>query len=494
MSTQRSSFRSVLLRSVLVGALPLLSIAGCPLFPQDNTNNNTNNNTNGNVNGNTNDNANDNTDERGDSGLTGKFIGSERCSLCHNNTHSDWSETLHSRALESLEAIGQDKNEDCIGCHTVGFGEDGGFVDRKTTNALAGVGCEACHGAARDHAENVADESLRPTINIAASVCGRCHTDSHHPNFEDWSDSKHAAVEPELVPRFAAGSSLNSCGKCHSGDYFYHAIIKGETVDDNFLEGKTSEEMNGITCAVCHNPHAKTGNAATPEDGRDYQLRYPQIKYTEPSVSLADATDPTRFNLCGQCHHSRERVWTDSSREPHPSDQVNVFFGELPVPDSDPTPIVPVRASVHLNASEQCSTCHVYRAPATELNPTVSGHTFAVNLDACAECHGTREIGEAKLAALRIELEGRAEEVHVALEAWGADNDVQGLGELSWEYTSEGGPDADGQALIPDDIKKARYIYYYVIAGGGNGVHNPDFVRDALIHALDYATNAPDVP
>jgi hypothetical protein len=31
---------------------------------------------------------------------------------------------------------------------------------------------------------------------------------------------------------------------------------------------------------------------------------------------------------------------------------------------------------------------------------------------------------------------------------------------------------------------------YGVIQGGGNGAHNPDFVRDALITALAYAEDA----
>lgn len=426
---------------------------------------------------------------KGNSGLTGKFAGSERCSLCHANVHDDWSETLHGKALETLEEIGQGTNADCLPCHTVGFGESGGFVDRATTDALAGVGCESCHGPSAEHANNVNDASLRPPVDISANVCGVCHQGDHHPNFEDFSMSKHAMVQPSLVPRFASGSSLSSCGKCHSGDYFYRAVIKGEDVPDDLLSGLEADEMNGITCAVCHNPHARTGNAANPEEGRDYQLRFAQVKFTTPSVKLSDATNPERFNLCGQCHHSRERVWTDTSREPHPSDQVNVFFGELPVPDDQPEPIVTPRISVHLNTSEQCSTCHVVReAPIEGAAPAVSGHTFEVNFAGCAECHGSKEAAEALFNGLTVEIELRAERVKDALDAWATDN---GKDDLYWEYTSEGGPDDAEQAKIPDDIKKARYIYYYVIAGGGNGVHNPDFVRDALITALEYATMAP---
>ena len=458
--------------------LVFFSGQGCPIdisiiFPPANNNGNGNNN---NVNGN--------------SAVTGQFAGAQRCSQCHQNIHTDWTSTLHSKALETLEKIGQGKNASCLGCHTVGFGQTGGFVDRATTNALAGVQCENCHGPGADHANNVNDASKRPPVSIAASICGTCHTGEHHPNFEDWQMSKHGAVEPELVTRFAAGTSLSSCGKCHSGDYYYNVILKGGTYPDNSLTGKTSEQMNAITCAICHNPHAKTGKAATPEDGRDYQLRYDQIKYTTPTNTLTAAQDPTRFNICGQCHHARSVVWTDSSREPHPSDQVNVFFGEMPLPDANQTPIIPSRPSVHLNCAEQCSTCHVARKPIEEgVAPAVSGHKFEVTYIGCVQCHGSEAAAEAKLNGLKSEIEFRLELVEEALNAWTADA-MRGNG-LFWEYTSEGGPGASDQAKIPDAIKKARFIYYYVKAGGGNGVHNPDYVREGLMLAREYAETAP---
>lgn len=474
------------LRRLAVFLAPALAVAlvgGCPQLNQ-NTNENTNNN---------NSNSNGNSTVKGNSGLTGKFVGSERCSACHANIHTDWTNTLHAGALETLEKIGQDKNAECVGCHVVGFGEPGGFVDRATTNALAGVGCEACHGGAADHANNASDKSLRPKINLGADVCGKCHTDSHHPNFEDWQTSKHAtSIEASQVTAWAAGTAgnLTNCGKCHSGDYFYYAIIKGETIADDFLKGKTKEQMTPVTCAICHNPHAKTGNASTPEDGRDYQLRFPEVKFTTPTNTLAAAQDASRFNLCGQCHHARDRVWTETSREPHPSDQVNVFFGEMPLPNGKPTPLVVSRVSVHLNAPDQCATCHVARKPfESELAPTVSGHTFEPNFAGCASdtlhCHPTEAIAEAKFDGLKVEIDQLLANALAALDGWTTRYGT------SWKYSSDGGPNTAGQAKIPDAIKQARYLYYYVDEGGGNGIHNPDYVRDALKNAISLANGAP---
>jgi hypothetical protein len=85
---------------------------------------------------------------------------------------------------------------------------------------------------------------------------------------------------------------------------------------------------------------------------------------------------------------------------------------------------------------------------------------------------------------------------------------LQTNGAVIWEYTTPGGliwqtnsfgfvtgwtlvdqvnftgPDAAGQALIPDNIKKARFNLYLVVNDGSFGIHNPDFAR-ALLDAAE---------
>lgn len=34
----------------------------------------------------------------------------------------------------------------CVGCHTTGYGQPGGFVSLAKTPTLVGIQCEACHG------------------------------------------------------------------------------------------------------------------------------------------------------------------------------------------------------------------------------------------------------------------------------------------------------------------------------------------------------------
>jgi formate-dependent nitrite reductase cytochrome c552 subunit len=472
-----SLFRSATLGLPLVACVMLMT--GCFLFaPQEPNDTNDVNDVNE-----PND-ANDANEPPGNSGLTGAFIGSTACSLCHRTTHTNWSETMHATALESLEAIGQGENPICLPCHTVGLGEDGGFVDRATTNDLAGVGCESCHGPGRAHVENIEDEDARPVVSIAYTLCGECHTDTHHPTVDDFELSAHAEPNEEVEAEILAGDEgrIGTCGVCHIGDVFYLQNIKNETLSDDYFVGET--ELHGITCAICHDPHQKTGNAAEPEEGRDYQLRFAQVKTPIPTNTIEAATDPTRFNICGQCHHARDRTWTAGSRPPHHSNQSNVYIGEMPMPDGEEEePLIPSRVSVHSFAREQCATCHMYRQPfESEEVPTVSGHSFEVNFNSCATsgCHPSQAQAEQVFATLEAEFETRVADVRAALDAWG-----------DWDYTSEGGPDADGQDLIPDEIKQARFLLYYAEVDGSRGMHNPAYVRDLLIEALDLVESLP---
>ena len=412
-------------------------------------------------------------DGTGDSGVTGDYIGATTCALCHSQLHDGWLATKHAKSLESLEAIGQDTNTLCLGCHTVGFGKAGGFVNRATTNSLAGVQCESCHGAGRDHRENVADRSLRPPVDISSDVCSQCHNPFHHTLFAEWQASTHSTVTESAAEDFAAGVLLNVCGTCHSGDYRQAALIEGETVSDSFLSGKTADEMNAVVCATCHDPHRRTNKAFLPDGDHDIQLRYAEVSpLPAPTNSIADVQDPDRFNLCGQCHHSRGRVWTSTSRGPHHSVQSNYYVGEMPVPDGTDL-LVANQRTAHAFVPKQCVSCHMQReAEADGIAVFHSNHGFAVeDFAGCSAtgCHPSPESAQADLTALQTETQA-------ALDAIAAR-----LGDPStWEYSATGGPAADAQAALPDEIKKVRFMYSYLLGDGSLGVHNPEYTRDIL--------------
>lgn len=89
------------------------------------------------------------------------YVGNKKCKMCHIKEWNSWSATRMAQAFELLrpgvradqkKAAGLDPAKDytgdpaCLPCHTVGYGQQGGFVDIATTPDHAGVGCETCHG------------------------------------------------------------------------------------------------------------------------------------------------------------------------------------------------------------------------------------------------------------------------------------------------------------------------------------------------------------
>lgn len=411
----------------------------------------------------------------------GQYVGAaasatetQGCQRCHSGHYNDWIATNHSKALETLKAIGQGTNPSCIGCHTVGFGEAGGYVDEATTPHLAGVQCENCHGAGRDHVNNVDSVAFRPPKSISSEVCGKCHNGTHHPTFDEWSSSLHAHVTAELAEEFIEGVNANSCGVCHSGDTRQRSLVEGLTVTADFLKGRSHDELNAVECATCHNPHKRTGNAVFVRNaGRDYQLRYPEVASPAQSNSIADTTNPARFNLCGQCHHDRGRVWSDTSRSSHHSIQANFLVGEMPLPNNNQSLLVPNTNTAHRFVPKQCVTCHMYQEEFSDALPLAkSGHKFEVNMEGCSTvaCHPTAESAESDLNTLQATVQAGLDEIHAR------------LGDPStWEYSSAGGP--SDQTQVSDDVKKIRFLYYWVANDGSKGAHNPEYARKILTDA-----------
>jgi len=424
---------------------------------------------------------------------TAKYVGADRCVVCHKRVHESWSQTGHAGALGLLKSIGQDTNTACLPCHTVGFGEEGGYVDNPTTPNLANVQCESCHGPGLDHVNNVADKTLRPTKSISSAVCGKCHTDAHVagapsiPTYEEWAAGSHGKVSEHPGDSFNVGSSLLSCGVCHSGDYRQQVLNEGNTITDTFLKDVPIDQMNSQTCAICHDPHEQTGNdkGIGIEPGHDFQLRYPKVAFPTPSDNTTLTTNPARFNICGQCHHSRGANWTAGSRGPHHSIQANMYAGEMDSSDNK-TSLVPNEGSVHSFVPGQCTTCHMYRVDVVDLpgtaedTPAIGGHSFAINFKACfgvAGCHPTEENVIALQTTFQAEIQA------------GLDSIKTRLGAVStWEYSSSGGP--TDQKTVSNDIKKVRFLYYWIINDLSLGIHNPEYARSIINKANALLTSA----
>lgn len=129
------------------------------------------------------------------------YVGTVKCKMCHPKQYSTWEKTRMARALESLKPsqakeakvkVGLEPNKDysldssCLSCHTTGYGENGGFTDEKSTPAMAGIQCEACHGAGGDYMPimmknpryKLSDVMAKGLI-LAKEICVKCHNEKN---------------------------------------------------------------------------------------------------------------------------------------------------------------------------------------------------------------------------------------------------------------------------------------------------------------------------
>ena len=457
------------------------------------------------------------------SGPAPNYAGQKACVACHANICQYETNTPHASAFinADFKVQGGQTNNLCLPCHTVGYGLPTGFsftnkggIFSYLTN-LANVQCENCHGPAANHAANPADPTAVPRVEIAATVCGGCHSASavartnNAPTFAEWSASGHGAVVPDALQTMSSSTNnIRSCGVCHSGSARL-ALIGG--VDPAVT--LTKDYNVAITCAVCHDPHATNSNPV--------QLRGPLASTNDFQFVSADAASVAAFtnklnasagiNLCAQCHNDRGAAWTNTVYAPHPSAQYNFLLGsvgQLLAGTSSFNPgshaglpssaINSISGAFYL--TNQCVSCHMQ----PDITPgTTHSHSFEVSYNVCLNCHD----GQGAQSSLTLALSNQVATVIFALNQWAAtqtnpllsSNHVVAWeyltpGGLSWQTNSSGwvtswsldkpvnftGPNADGQGLIPDNIKKARFNLYLVLNDGSFGVHNPLYAGSLL--------------
>jgi hypothetical protein len=119
-----------------------------------------------------------------------KFVGSKLCSLCHGRIYRQWEKTAHALAYRTLQAVGNSRDPECVGCHVVGLVDITGFASIEKTPRMAAVGCENCHGPGGQHAKKPYPNYPR----IGEDACIICHNSENSPNFsfaEYWRKIEH---------------------------------------------------------------------------------------------------------------------------------------------------------------------------------------------------------------------------------------------------------------------------------------------------------------
>jgi len=112
------------------------------------------------------------------------FAGEKSCKVCHQVEHKAWTKSRHSDAFYTLMDVNKAFDPNCIGCHTVGFNRDGGFIDPGSTSDLMHVQCESCHGAARAHVASGGQVPVEHAKRAKVAMCVECHNATHSPLFD----------------------------------------------------------------------------------------------------------------------------------------------------------------------------------------------------------------------------------------------------------------------------------------------------------------------
>ena len=406
------------------------------------------------------------------------YVGwSNYCSECHENIYATVTKTPHASAFKMLTAQ-QQTNGALLAGYTVGYGTPSGFKSAKATPQLEGVQCENCHGPGGNHAASEMDPTVRPRVELAATVCGGCHAGPEHPTFEEWSTSAHATVAADI--NLNSTNLIDSCGRCHSGSVRY-CLLGG-------LPLPVGDADVGIVCATCHDPHQTNANPA--------QVRYPLFStndyYVTATGVYTNQINPA-INLCAQCHNDRGASWTNSAAPPHHSPQYNILLGTVGELASGLPPYQP--ASHALLITNQCVGCHMQSSPyQSAAEPAVTGHAFTVDsYTLCQTCHS--EPGPL-VQFVQGDITNQISALVQDLNLWAATKAPAlwaKYHDLAWEYTTPGqlssganGPDASEQSLIPINIRKARFNLYLIFSDGSLGVHNGPYSVSLLEQASQW--------
>ena len=178
------------------------------------------------------------------------------CAKCHDQEGDSWATTVHAKAFDLLKPQvrpdakikakldpAKDYTQDtvCLSCHTTGYGEPGGYspaMPPVQAKALAGVGCESCHGAGSEYKKEHGDaetkfkrggEATRRMDIVKAGqnfdyekACLKCHNAPASPF--------NALLDPKYAFDFAAAVHSSGKGKAIHDHFKLMGVFSGDPI------------------------------------------------------------------------------------------------------------------------------------------------------------------------------------------------------------------------------------------------------------------------
>ena len=359
------------------------------------------------------------------------YVGVANCTACHATQQGSWLITKHHSAFDTLVASGDQNNELCFPCHTVGYGTSSGFVSATSTPQLTSVQCEVCHGPGSNHVADPNGSSLDKRFDSA--FCGVCHQSchglcgaDHHPQFEQWQESKHAAALNDL---WNDPDAADDCLQCHATDYRLAPVGQKPGIWD---------VQYSVECVACHAPMG--------------------------SANVGQLRLPPRL-LCADCHTMQGALPPDTPKQPQ-SEVLHSTGGYWLDGSAMTTPYTEHWWGI----PDECATCHVYKEPYGGPNqPVNSGHTFLENMRACLPCH-TEAAATNLVAGIHYEFTIR-------------------LAAIAPYFTADDPLYIDPDALpwyIVSPYMVAKFDYEFVSHDRSYGSHNPGYSRALLGEAESF--------
>lgn len=132
-----------------------------------------------------------------------KFVGSNQCASCHQDTYDRWQKSPHGHAFETLHKAGKSDSEMCLKCHTVGFGESSGYTAHTGDKNFQDVGCESCHGPGEKHVQSRRKTDIRGLGDdcpfcVIEQICQSCHDAENSPGFNIHKGLEHVSKDHGL--------------------------------------------------------------------------------------------------------------------------------------------------------------------------------------------------------------------------------------------------------------------------------------------------------
>jgi peroxiredoxin len=263
------------------------------------------------------------------------YSGSEACGVCHESQHETWELTQHAHAFDTLVKHGSETDSDCVSCHVVGFGKEGGYDLERKAQELEDVGCETCHGRGGPHLSpgTVANGDYQ-------SACLGCHDTKHSLGFEyakflpkvSHAANAHiltlpreqrqkilaerGALRTDLLPTAARHVGSEACRSCHAKEFETWSASPHARAVASLEEKHKSNDANCLKCHTTgfgreggfannastskHPDLARVGCESCHGPGADHVA---DPKKAGAIVSLGDKCDScVILQICGSCH------------------------------------------------------------------------------------------------------------------------------------------------------------------------------------------------